>query len=435
MNENKEIINKAKELGLDTSGSSENEQLTQIAKQIGISNYNWMNDRYDLVNKINELYNSNNNFNNTKSNIQKQQFQQRNISRSNNQMSSFLPNNSDKKYDETVSNKLKRRHNNQYRNYAQNEDLTNQQHDNEQQADKKLNGRKNKISNKVFNAIGIPSFFTKPLTSKKSDNEVIPSVVTGTISITTATVAFGLIFVVVVVVIIVICIAGFTSQDDISGLNSNANVTGYIKGDVEFSDLSDTLVYMNLCMTNNNSMVEEQQCLDSNPGKFFTHLKELYEQYQKYTDINGEPILLDFNLILETISYSRTDSELFDDSTINEIINELDELAEAMVEEYQEKGDLYYEDKYIVRENNKWITKTRCLNKEDEIVRSSSNQKTYYRISDDKYISYLKYGKVHENYNGSVKIYDVNIHPDSDSTCIPAGRTYKSSSVVRYVGH
>lgn len=286
------------------------------------------------------------------------------------------------------------------------------------------------------NSIGMPSFLKNNLLKKqKKDNEEMSGSVSGSIDIPVAPIAYGLAAVILIIIVVVVCIVGFTSEDDVSELNTKPEVIGYVKGNATTSEFTDTLVYLNLCRSNENTVLEEQECLNSNPGKFFTHLKQLYNDYQKYTDINGNSVLLDVSLILETISYSRTDSELFDDKTFDTIISEMDALAAAQIENYQEVGDLYYEDKYLVRENNKWITKKRCLSKKDQIVYSETDLESYYRISDDKYISYLKYGQVHENYNGEIKIYDVDIHPDSDSSCIPSGRMYQSSDVVRYVGH
>ena len=225
-------------------------------------------------------------------------------------------------------------------------------------------------------------------------------------------IALGLIFVIILFMIIM----DGTLEVDESELNSDPSTESYVTGKIEFEEFSDTLVYMNLCSSEPDKKLEIENCLNSPAGKYFLHIRDLYFKYQKYKDKNGNPLELNTRLILETISYNISDLELFQEYKLDEIIKLSDDLAEAQVELYQEVGDLYSDNG------------SSCSVSNDKIVLGSSGEESYYRISNDKYISYLLYGKVHENYKGEIRKLDVDIHPDSSADCIPNGRKYDSKN-------
>lgn len=279
-----------------------------------------------------------------------------------------------------------------------------------------LNNTKNKVKSTALKTLGVPSVLADNATKNTTfDKQNFIAPVTATLPIKLMIGILAVFF--IIVIIIIISVAGITNQDDESELNSNATVKNYVVGTATEDELVDTLVYMNLCL-NNESNLRKSECLNSPAGKYFTHLKKLYNDYQEYKDKDGEPIKLNIDLLLETQSYGISDMELFDDKNIEKILEDADDLAEAQVELYQEYGDLY-------KSNG-----NTCSLSSDSIVLGSNGEESYYRISNDKYISYLLYGKVHENYKGEIRKLDVDIHPDSSADCIPNGRKYDTKNDI-----
>lgn len=241
----------------------------------------------------------------------------------------------------------------------------------------------------------------------------------------------GLVAVIVVVLILFVSVILSSVSDDESEVNTSNEVIGIITGNLNFDDITEYLVNMGICQELSDKQEEKQACEASDFGQFLLYFKGVYEDYQNKLDKNNQPIKLDIPLLLETISYYRADNTLMavlkeENSKVttgvllkNSIYTELDDLSQALVEEAEEYGDLY-----TCSGNNC----SSCTKKNDVVY------KKYYRISDDKYVSYLKFGKVHENYSGKSKLYDVDINPDSDSKCIPQGRAYNPPSDVRYEG-
>lgn len=306
----------------------------------------------------------------------------------------------------------------------------------QEQKGEKTGGVKEKVAKKGLQALGVPSSLANLLSKNTlKDNGGMPDITSIAIQ-SSAPIIIGVLIVGLIILISVLSIVGLVNEDDISAFNNTKEIHGYLtSNDITDEELTEKLVELNICSYNKDKDFQTSECMDSNAGLFLKQIKQLNSDYENYKDINGESIKIDIPLLLETISYNRTDSELFDSNTFDEIKAEINELVDAMVEKYQEKGDLYYEEEYTVKENGKLVTKKRCKHIDDQIVKSTNGETVYYRISDDKFISYLKYGKVHENFLGKVKIYDVDIHPDSASNCIPSGRMYKSSDMVRYSGN
>lgn len=460
--ENRDIIKRAESLGLRIQGLSEEEQVLNIAKQLGINNYDSVNDFLELLNRLDYLDNQRNMNLHNLNNIEQidvpdntshvKQTRQRPMSLH----SQKINNSEDKKLQEKLQ---KNRQIHQYNNQVQ---KRNEQNIQKKETEKSGGGKEN-AARQALKTAGVPSFLAKPLAKEavKQDGGTA-SIASVTMTANMSMISFGFIGIIVLIIIIVVCVAGFTAEDDESELNKNSVVTSYITGETSTSDLTDTLVYMNLCSSNDNKIIEEQDCMDSNPGKFFTHLKDLYNGYKNLKDRNGNSILLDIPLILETISYGITDSELFSDKTFDDVIARLDTLADAQVEHYQEVGDLYVSEDYTVLEeytvyvkvlpNGKQqevnlgetmtiepglkavkrirkVKKTRCkAPTQNKVITGSSGSTSYYQLSYNKYVSYLLYGEVHENYNNKVKVYDSNIHPDSEESCIPEGQSYQFSS-------
>lgn len=230
-----------------------------------------------------------------------------------------------------------------------------------------------------------------------------------------------------ILLILIITVVLTRAEGDQSEINTSPEVIGIVTGEKDFSEVTDYLVYIGICRELKDKTEERQECEASGYGQYLLYFKSVYEQYQNKTDKYNNPIKLDIPLILETISYNRNDTTLNEvllaentavsNQTIskNAIYTEVDNLAEALVEEIEEYGDLYYMNDY-----------GHCS------VRENVSYKTYYRISDDKYVSYLKFGKVHENYQGKPRKYDVDVHPDSTASCIPDGHYYNPPSDIRY---
>lgn len=272
------------------------------------------------------------------------------------------------------------------------------------------NNLQKKATKGILNFFGVPKKISENI-SKESYN-LEPISTTANISSNVKTIFAGFGILAVLIFVIILGVLGVTVEDDDSDLNSRKEIIDYIKSDNDGKELSNTLKYMNLCYFDDT----DDECLNSTAGKYFIHLRELYKKYQNYKDIDGNPIELNISLILETISYDITDSELFDDDNLNNIINESNELAEAQLEHYQEYGDLY-----LSKVNGCSLTK-------DKIVKIKDID-NYYRISTDKYVSYLLYGRVHENYQDKIRKIDVDIHPDSIESCIPSGRSYSPNKL------
>lgn len=236
-----------------------------------------------------------------------------------------------------------------------------------------------------------------------------------------------LIAILVIIFILIIVVVLTRAESDQSEVNTSQEVTGIITGEKDFSKTTDYLVYLGICRELKNKDEEQAECEKSAYGQYLLYFNSVYKEYQNKTDKYDNPIELDIPLILETISYNRNDSTLNEvlesenlavnnqTKTKNSIYEEVDNLAEALVEEIEEYGKLYTLNDY-----------GHCS------LRENVTYKTYYRISDDKYVSYLKYGKVHENYQGKPKRYDIDVHPDSDSKCVPDGHYYNPPSEVRY---
>ncbi|MDD3453412.1 MAG: C40 family peptidase [Bacilli bacterium] len=239
----------------------------------------------------------------------------------------------------------------------------------------------------------------------------------------------------VVVLIIFMSVILTSVEDDRSEVNTSKEILGLIDGTLDFNDITGYLVNLGICKEMSDKDLEKKSCEASSFGKFLFYFKSIYENYQTKLDKYDNPIKLDIPLLLETISYNRNDNTLIEILTLedqkvtsgsltkNAIYTELDDLADALVEQASEYGDLYT-CSGTVKDN----ACSSCTTKKDQLY------KTYYRISDEKFVSYLKYGKVHENYFNKLKIYDVDVHPDSDSTCIPEGKYYNPPSDIRYQG-
>lgn len=276
---------------------------------------------------------------------------------------------------------------------------------------------KNKEKKSKFKSLAVPSFFkSKTKNDYKSDGG-IGNIDFAQIIIKMPMIGLG-ILIIIIMLLILVTLGGTFVKEDESEVNSSKEIKGYITGSSTEQELVDQLVHLDLCRSKEDKEQEKEDCLNSPVGKYFTHVKELYEKYNKYTDINGNNIELNVSLILETISYGITDDDLFSDDNLDNILNQADELADAQVELYQEYGDLYSS------------SGSSCSISSDQIVLGNDGKDEYYRISNDKYISYLLYGKVHENYTNKVRKLDVDIHPDSDSNCIPSGKSYDTKQNV-----
>lgn len=225
-----------------------------------------------------------------------------------------------------------------------------------------------------------------------------------------------------VLLIIVFVLIASTLKDDESEINTRREIIDVVKGDMTYEEITDYLVYMGICREIVDEKEEEKACMESGFGQFILEFKKVYENYQQYLDKNNNPIELDIPLIMETISYNRSDNDLIElletSSGLDKVKNELYELAQAQVEYIQETGNYYY-----------YGSDGKCYVTKDKKIGNP-----YYIISDDKYVSYLKYGKVHENYSGSFKLYDAKVHPDSEKKCIPEGKSYAPPNTNRYVG-
>ena len=360
---------------------------------------NKSSNKKDDNNKNNLVNNKNNQLNNLKNN----KLNKDNINRSNSS-SDIQKLNSIRKNNANAYNNLQASRLNQRKRQQQETDENN--------SNSPIGNIKNKAKGSFLKAFGVPSSLADNLSkSTNFDKQNFAAPLTVTMPVKFMIGILAVIF--IIVIIIVISVAGVTNQDDESELNSNATVKNYIIGTATEDELTDTLVYMNLCL-NNDSDVRKKECLNSPAGKYFTHLKEIYNDYQKYEDKNGEPIKLNIDLLLETQSYGISDMELFSDENVDKLLKDADDLAEAQVELYQEYGDLYKS------------SGNSCSVSSDKIVLGTNGEESYYRISNDKYISYLLYGKVHENYKGEIRKLDVDIHPDSSADCIPNGRKYDS---------
>lgn len=327
--------------------------------------------------------------------------------------------NTGKNANESLQNKLNQNrinYNNRLNNQHINEKAEDNSEDNQSGKKNKSNLIKQKVAKEALKKVGVPSF-AADLLSKKTNKSTggKEKIDSADLEINLPSIGLGLI--VIVISVVLFCVIAATSfQDDESEVSSSKTVNNYITGNETEENLTQELVYLNVCQSNDDKDVEIQKCLNSTAGKYFTHLRDLYNTYKEYEDRNGNPIELNVGLILETISYNISDIDLFADENLENITSKADALAEAQVEHYQEIGDLYI------------ATGNVCTKALDEIVIGVDSEESYYRISTEKYNSYLLYGKVHENYNNEIKVYDVDIHPDSDSDCIPEGRMYKSIS-------
>lgn len=305
-------------------------------------------------------------------------------------------------------------------------------------------GKKETIDNKLakhgtkiaLEAHGVPS----PLAEMVADNKIVNEITSMLVKKQRRKITIIAIAVSIVVIIILAIIMGASLDSDESDLNSNEEIIAYVKDyndEIEFSTLVDYFIYMGICEDNDNEFLKVSNCENSSTGRFFKEFKSIYKKYHNdYKDKDGNGIDLDVRLLLETVSYYRTDMELFEEGMSSTAQSELNDLAEAMVEQIQEKGDYY-----------KKVTEQKCNydGRQGKLVctevvtcklqQSDKAGATYYRISDDKYISYLKYGKVHENYNGNVKVYDVDV--SEDSNCSPSGHSYNppdnSRNIYNYV--
>ena len=358
---------------------------------------NKSSNKKDDNNKNNLVNNKNNQLNNLKNNkLNKDNINKSNSSSDIQKLNSIRKNNANA-YNNLQASRLNQR-------------KRQQQETDENNSNSPIGNIKNKAKGSFLKAFGVPSSLADNLSkSTNFDKQNFAAPLTVTMPVKFMIGILAVIF--IIVIIIVISVAGVTNQDDESELNSNTTVKNYIIGTATEDELTDTLVYMNLCL-NNDSDVRKKECLNSPAGKYFTHLKEIYNDYQKYEDKNGEPIKLNIDLLLETQSYGISDMELFSDENVDKLLKDADDLAEAQVELYQEYGDLYKS------------SGNSCSVSSDKIVLGTNGEESYYRISNDKYISYLLYGKVHENYNGEIRKLDVDIHPDSSTDCIPSGRKY-----------
>lgn len=272
--------------------------------------------------------------------------------------------------------------------------------------------------NGIF-GIGSQLLGSKTIASQEADDTLkkeLADIVLKKILTKQVAIVMGVALLVILLLIIFVLIAT-TIKDDESEVNTSNEVIGVITGELTYEEITNYLVYMGICRDLTNESEEEKACMESGFGKFILEFKDVYANYQQYLDKDGNPIKLDIPLIMETISYNRSDNDLVEllntNSGLEKVKNELYELAEAQVEHIQEVGDYYNSNCYLT---------------EDKEI-----GEPYYMISDDKYVSYLKYGKVHENYLGNIRIYDAVIHPDSEKKCIPEGKSYNPPNTSRYI--
>lgn len=213
-------------------------------------------------------------------------------------------------------------------------------------------------------------------------------------------IVLAFIFFIMLVAIIADQVNGNTED---SPLNTSPEVLNYIEGNGDYQTLVEYLEYLGFC-ENGVDSDDPKNCDSDNFANFFKHFKNVYDEFSKFKDKNGDSIKLNIHLLLETISYNITDNELMeyadkvDDnkdlyktnlvsiSSDKKLYNELTALSEAMVEQVEEQ--VFY--------NHIVPTTGEC--------RQTMDKLEYYRISNEKYVSFLKYGKVHENYSGNPKI-------------------------------
>lgn len=373
---------------------NENQKLGNLGKNNKSLNNELKNNKY--------LNNNVKNKNSTSKNFQKSKLPNKNIIENRNLK---------KSNDVNRLNQIRNQKLNTYNNLQSSIMNAKSQKENSDQSNLKQKAKKGALT-----ALGVPSSLADSISKKSSDDISLLSPVVN-ISGNMKLIFGSLAILFIIIIIVILAIIGVTSEDDDSELNSQPEIVGYISGGTSENDFVNALVYMNLCSSSEDDNEKMEDCLNSPAGKYFKHLKDLYSSYLNYKDINGESIKLNIPIILETISYDVTDMELFDEDNLENILSKADELAAAQVELYQEYGDLY-------KLNGK-----KCIETKDKIVTGNNKTGSYYRISMDKYTSYLLYGSIHENYKNQIRKIDVDIHPDSNSSCIPNGRTYKSSNL------
>lgn len=192
--------------------------------------------------------------------------------------------------------------------------------------------------------------------------------------------------------ITLVCILLISSSDD---SDVGQNTYTYVTGETTEEELFNELKYYGYCK-------DESSCKDKGIYKFYTKLKDLYEEYQKPcpTDItNDKPcgITLNTGLIIETINYYQNSSSAFDAYD-----NEEDEDTDLSLSSWF--SSLFQAIRNKKKINGMLDDVENLALAEAEYVKEICENETYYyyQISFNKYVSYLKYGNTssHPNYSG-----------------------------------
>lgn len=196
----------------------------------------------------------------------------------------------------------------------------------------------------------------------------------------------SLIAIISLAIILLVTMVGGLNTDDDLGKNTNEFITGQMSEEELLAELE----YYGYCHN-------ESSCKKQGAYKFFKELKSVYEEYQNKYDV-----AINTSLILETINYydnatdnfetyDRSDEELESDNIVSSIWNSLNRAIKKKKKLDENIGDI----KTLAEAQTEYVKETCQEN-------GKKQTKTYYQISFNKYISYLKYGtsSSHPNYNG-----------------------------------
>lgn len=187
------------------------------------------------------------------------------------------------------------------------------------------------------------------------------------------------------IILLITMVGGLSTDDDLG-----KDTSGYVTGGMSEEELLAQLEYYGYC----NS---ESSCKKQGAYKFFKELKSVYDEYQSKYDVS-----INTSLILETINYydnatdnfetyDKDDDELENDNIFTSIWSSLSRAKKEKQMLDENVGDI----KTLAEAQTEYVKETCKENGKKQV-------KTYYQVSFDKYISYLKYGtsSSHPNYSG-----------------------------------
>lgn len=206
----------------------------------------------------------------------------------------------------------------------------------------------------------------------------------------------------IIAFIVLMFVLILVSNDDDESESSGTTVTSYISGGLTDEELEDYLKYIGVCTDAGENYDELDETMINTADckyakQYFRKIKENYERIntdctlgvEEQKDINSPcGIELNIPLLHETLSYGKSNDELWNMRSTPNQEKDIEELSNAMVE-YVWESCYVINHYYTDGDGKRHSSPCRGCTEHTEKL---NKDLYYFQLSFDKYISYLKYG-------------------------------------------